>query len=99
MVTGQPPSTGWVTGIPVPAPQRSFRNELLERDRCRERDDHGLTPDAERRDRDQEADDRRRRRSDRSEIGNSAHTPPRSVVRCDIVKPATPASASWTTEI
>ena len=35
----------------------------------------------------------------RSEIGNSAQMPPTSVVRCDIVKPATPASASWTTEI
>ena len=35
----------------------------------------------------------------RSEIGNSAQMPPRSVVRCDIVKPATPASASCTTEI
>jgi hypothetical protein len=35
----------------------------------------------------------------RSEIGNDAHTPPRSVVKCDIVKPATPASASCTTEI
>ena len=29
----------------------------------------------------------------------SAQTPPTSVVRCDIVKPATPASASCTTEI
>ena len=35
----------------------------------------------------------------RSEIGNSAQIPPTSVVRCDIVKPATPASASCTTEI
>ena len=35
----------------------------------------------------------------RSEIGNFAQIPPASVVRCDIVKPATPASASWTTEI
>ena len=34
-----------------------------------------------------------------SEIGNFAQTPPTSVVRWDIVKPATPASASCTTEI
>ena len=35
----------------------------------------------------------------RSEIGNLAQTPPTSVVRWDMVKPATPASASCTTEI
>ena len=74
--------------------------ELLECDGGRERHDHEAdAPDPQSRHRDQQTDEVAARAPIRSEIGNSAQMPPTSVVRCDIVKPATPASASCTTEI
>ena len=97
----EPPSSGCVTGEPVgPPPQRALRKPNCSSARAAASvTTTRLTPRTRRRDGDQQPDDGRRAAPISSEMGNSAQMPPRSVVRCDIVKPATPASASCTTEI
>ena len=75
---------------PSPAtPARIEEAELLERDRAASVTTTRLTPRTrKRRDRDQQPERPSRPAAPiSSEIGNSAQMPPRSVVRCDIVKP------------